>query len=560
MNDRIDFELVRTLLRKQRQERRFIFSKGNFDAVGLLLRLLLVAAFVAIFIVYFGQFAGIYLAIPTNNRADPMQRLYELLSIAYTGILVLMTVSCVTAILRELFLADDIKIFSAMPVGAKTLFVAKLVSIYRGQLLFALVTVLTVNISVLTVMAQGAWLYIMTVAVCLVLPVISIAIASIFALPFYAIRQFLQPRFTLLFITITLFTAGAIVVYSFILTAMKDLMVGVDFSSVFNGHTMSVIKVVVSYLYPCNWISSFLLGHEFVYDTIGIILLVAACAVVSMLIIRRILTRALQARISGDENFMYREQDVATKGSSFGSLMKKEFLVIFRTPAYMFSYFSVAVLMPLMVFFCMDIGASMVRDKIGIDCTLELALFLTLLFSALTNVFCSTNISREGTMFYSVKALPISHTSVVFSKVLFCMIVSVISQMISAVVLFWAGQVTWQIALFVFGIGTVFSFAQICFATRYDFNHAKFSTEDDGEIKESSGTVSTLIVLGMVVSFVIGAVVLIVRLMFVRDASMGYLSYVIASAITVVIAAVSYLYLVCRLKKKYYEFSGGGLF
>ncbi len=564
MKDKIDFRLVKALLRKQRQERRFAFTKGHFDFLGFLLRLVLVGIFVAVFVVFFGKFTGIYLSVKTNSVVNKPIRLYELMTIAYMLILVFMTISCVSAIIRELFLADDIKIFSAMPVGAKSLFVAKLISIYRSQFLVALVTVLTVNVTVAINVPQGIFFYCATAAMCFILPLITIALGAIFALPFYAIRQFMSTRFTLTFIAVTLVMAAAFWVYSILLTAVKDLLLGNDIRYFFNESVMLGIRRCVEYFYPANWIASLVLRRECVQSSVGIVLLLVACIVVAMLIIRNILTRALQSRISGEPNFMFAHRDLSPENYTFFSLIKKEFVQIFRTPAYMFSYFSIAILMPLMVYFCLSVGSSLVTKLIGISCNLELALFLTLLFSALTNVFCSTNISREGHMFYSVKALPVSCGQVFGSKIFFCMIVSVLSQLISAVMLACTGYLTLPVAAFVFGIGVVFSFAQICFATRYDFNHASFSTEDDGEIKESGNTVSAIIVLGMVVSFLIGGVVLVVRLALAlrmdTAVALGNLTYIVVSSITLVVAILCFIYLVLNLKKKYYEFSGGGLF
>ncbi len=563
MRDKIDFSLVGALLRKQRQERRYVFSKGHFDVLGFLLQIALIATFAAFFVVFFGRFIDIYLTIKTHSLPDAPQRLYELLTIAYMLIIVFMTVSGMTAITREMFLADDLKLFSAMPVGAKTLFVAKLISIYRSQFVYSFVALLAVNLTAAIATGQGAWFYCMTVLMIFLLPVITIAFASILALPFYAIRRFLQSRFVLMFIVVTLLTAGAFVLYSFVLGAVKDLLLGDDIRYFFNEGVMNGIRTACQYFFPANWIASFVLKHELVWSITGIVLVTAACAVVAMLIIRSILTRVLQARISGDENFMYPEQDVTPLGSSFTALLRKEFVQIFRTPSYMFSYFSIAVLMPLMVYFCIDVGSSLVKTLVGVNVDLELALFLTLLFSALTNVFCATNISREGPMFYSVKALPVSCERVFLSKIFFCMIVSIISQVISAVVLGATGYVSWGVAAFIFAIGTVFSFAQICFATRYDFNHARFSSEEDGEIKESGSTVSTIIVLGMLFAFLIGGVVLIARILLAlrldEAASFGYLTYIIVSVITVVVAVLSFVYLIANIKKKYYEFSGGGL-
>ena len=137
MKDRLDFSLLRALLRKDRQERAAAFKKGNFNAVGFVFRVLLTLALIAVFVIFFGEFLDIYLKVETNGVQDPSARLYEVLSIVYAAVLIAMIVGAVSQINRALFSADDIRIIAALPVGSKTLFVSKLITIYLGQLAFA---------------------------------------------------------------------------------------------------------------------------------------------------------------------------------------------------------------------------------------------------------------------------------------------------------------------------------------------------------------------------------------------------------------------------------------
>ena len=51
---------------------------------------------------------------------------------------------------------------------------------------------------------------------------------------------------------------------------------------------------------------------------------------------------------------------------------------------------------------------------------------------------------------------------------------------------------------------SLYALAQIVFATRLDLDHPHFAKTDDGEIKESNSTVSTIIAVGLVASFAIG--------------------------------------------------------
>ncbi len=560
MKDRIDFRQVGTLLRKQLQERASAYKKGNFDVFGFLLRWFLVAVFLAVFIVFFGRFTDIYLSVKTAGVLQERTRLYELLSIVYTLILLFLVIGGISQINRRLFDADDIKLLMGMPVGARTIFVAKLISIYFGQLLVSAACVLSVNVTVAIHVPQDWIFYLMTAVFCFLLPLVSLAISALVAMPYHAVKQFLKNRFVLYFILITLLTGALFYVYSVVLGAVRDMLLGDSLRYFFNEQVMSFLQTVTKYLYPGVWIADFLLGQNLLVAGLGLLGVLVVCLVIALVVIRSLMRWVMQSRIAGDVNFIRRKSEIRQQKHPFLALMKKDFLLIFRTPSYTFSYFSVAVVMPLMVYFCMTIGSSIVTKLVGMNCNVEIAILLTFLFGALTNVFCATNISREGEMFLSEKAYPIDYKAVFFSKVLLCLFVTAVSQLISAVLLAATGYIVWWAALFIFLGGVLCSFAQICFATRYDFNHAKFSTEEDGEIKESGNTVSAVIVLGMAVSFLVGGSVLLLRLVFALRPVVGldYLTYLIVGVVSMCAAGLAYYYLIRKLGKKYHEFSGGG--
>lgn len=560
MKDRIDFFLVKSLLKKHLTEYSNGFKKGNFDVVGFIMKLVLVGAFIAIFVIFYGRFAEIYMAIRMNGVADSSARLTELLTITYTVILIFMTVGGVSKISRVIFGADDIKIFAAMPVGAKSLYIAKLIVIYLGQVVFALLTVIPVNATVLLHVPHIRSFALTTALMCILLPLISIAFASLFALPFNAVKRFLKSRFLLNFLIVTLITALLFSLFAVVLTSVKDLLLGDDIKYFFNERVMNALHVLNYSLYPGKWLADFTLGNERFVSGAGIVTLLLLCIILSMVIIRKMMVRVLQSRNAGDENFIRAKHKISRRSGSFSALVKKEFLQIFRTPSYMFSYFSVAVVMPIMVYFCMSVSSSLIVKLIGINCNTELAIFLTFLYGMLTNMFCATNISREGPMFYSVKAMPVSYKSVFFSKVFLCMIVAVLSQAISVAVLYLTKFVSIDVAVFVFASGVLFSFAQVCIATRLDFNHPHFFQDEDGEAKESSSTASAIIIISLLASFITGGAVLFIKMSSaLREFSGEYLTYVIVGAVSVCAAVLSYFYMMYKLDKKYYEFSGGGL-
>lgn len=560
MKERIDFKLVKSLLKKLLIERAYNFKRKNFDAVGFALRLLIVAACLAVFIIFYGRFVDIYASIKTDNALNPRLRVFELLTVVYSVVILFLIVGAVSHINREIFAADDVKIFSAMPVGAKSLFVSKLIVLYAYQFVYASISILAINITTAVHVSQSAVFFVATAFACFVVPFVTIAVASVFALPYHYIKRALSSKFSITFIIITVICAALFALYALVLSGVKELLLGDNLRYFFNEQRMNAISRVVSFMYPARWFANVMTGREVLFSWIGIAVLLAVCLALSIVIIKNILGGAMQSRMAGSARYIKRGKNVSRRASRFNALLKKEFLMIFRTPSYMFSYFSVAVLMPLMVYFCMSIGSSLVVRLVGLNCNTELALFLTLIFGALTNVFCATNISRDGQMFYTIKAMPIGYKSVFFSKILLCLWVTGFSQFASALVLFLTGYTSWYFALFLFAVGTLFSFVNICVATRYDFNHARFSTEDDGEITESRNAVSMLIVLGLAISIAVGVAVFFIRITtMLRGSDMGYLTYLVSGVSALVCAALAYFYFIFGLKQKYYEFQGGGI-
>ena len=562
MKDRIDFRLLGALLRKNRREKTSDFRKGHFNAVGFCMRLLLAGALIAIFVVFFGKFLDMYTAIKTDNALAPTERLYELLSIIYGAILLALVMSGVSRINTSLFASEDMRVIAALPIGANTLYASKIILIYLSQLAVACVTVLPVNITVAAHCEVTAAFYPLTVLACLLLPLISVALSSILALPFHAVTTALKGRFVFNFIVITLITALLLFLYAYVLEVVKELLLGDQMKYFFNEKVMDGIAKVAALIYPANFIANILLGRRLLVSWLSIAAILIVCTLVSLFAIRGLLIGSLQSKISGRSDFVKRPKGHARANSPFAAMLKKEFLLIFRTPSYMFSYFSVAVVVPLLVYFCMSVGSSLALKLIAVDSNLELAIFLTLLFGTLGNMFCSTNISREGILFYSLKAMPLDYRHVVFSKVALCMIVTAVSQILSAVLLATTGYISIANAAFLFVIGALFGFTQVCVATRVDFNHPHFSAEADGEIQESGNTSSSVIVFGILLAFALGGALLLTKMYFslrgLADAY-SYLTYVISASLAALCTAGATAFLLVGLKDKYYRFSGGGL-
>lgn len=152
--------------------------------------------------------------------------------------------------------------------------------------------------------------------------------------------------------------------------------------------------------------------------------------------------------------------------------MRKEFLLVMRTPGYAYMYFTTAAIMPIMAYCSAKITIGVFSNLVGnVDVGFELCTFIAILYSTLTNTFCSTNISRDGYMALTQKTLPYSPAKILGSKMAFCSIVAIASTLITCIVMAATRLESVQEAVVTLFATSMIAFAQIVFATKLDLAH-----------------------------------------------------------------------------------------
>ena len=157
------------------------------------------------------------------------------------------------------------------------------------------------------------------------------------------------------------------------------------------------------------------------------------------------------------------------------------------------------------------------------------------------------------------KTLPIKYSKLVGVKIGLNFIVTILSVGISTIVITKLGYIDLMEGLFVFFVGSVLGLAQICFATRKDLNKPFFPTEEDNTVKESNGNVSTIIVLGMLVSLIIGGVPLAFSVLgaLKEEMSLEGFTYLFAGGLSIISLIGSLLYTFIGMRKKFERLSEG---
>lgn len=476
------------------------------DLTSALLMLLLTGAMVAIFVFVFSRFITTYTQIKINRVPDIAARQYEIMSMGYFVLVVVFVINGVNALCHALFENSDLSILISMPFSSGEIFLSKLTAVYLKQAVLALVCVPTLNFTFLcTTDTLNVYNGIMTFVVALLLPIIPLGIASTVVLPYYYLKRLANSHYIFVFIVMTAGMALFCWLYSYVFRFAQDLISTGKITSLFGDKTMRFILSFTKYDYPANLFANVMLARD-LGKNLGILAaFIVAFAAICLLVVRAIFIKVSHSGLAIHVPHAHTRKVRFVDNSRFGSLLAKEFLLVMRTPNYAYMYFTTAAVMPVMAYYSANISVSMLAGLVGkADVSFEICTFIVILYSTLTNTFCSTNISRDGYMSMTQKILPFSPSYILGSKITFCAIVAEVSVAIACIVFGATGLEKGADAAITFVAASLYALAQIIVATKLDLRHPHFAKNDDGEIKESNSTVSSIIAIGLVASFVVG--------------------------------------------------------
>lgn len=481
-------------------------KKRLSDWAGILLMALLSAVIIAVFVVVFSKFVETYCGIKINRVSDIAARQFEIMSMAYFVLILVFIFSGVSALNHTLFENSDLNILITMPFSSTDIFLSKLTTVYLKQLVFAIACVFSVNFTFfVTTGTLNVYNGLMTVVVAVLLPVIPLAVAAIIALPYHYLKTLVSSNYVLLFAVMTIIMALFCWGYSFVFDVAQNLLASGKITKLFDENVMKGIISFTKYNYPANLFAYLMLGRE-IGKNIGILagILVGAGAICFFLV-RALFIGVTHSDFSVRIPHSRKKNLHFSNSTRFGALMRKEFLLVMRTPGYAYMYFTTAAIMPIMAYCSAKITIGVFSNLVGnVDVGFELCTFIAILYSTLTNTFCSTNISRDGYMSLTQKTLPYSPAKILGSKMAFCSIVAIASTLITCIVMAATRLESVQEAVVTLFATSMIAFAQIVFATKLDLAHPHFAKTDDGEIKEANSTVSAVIAVGLLTSCIIG--------------------------------------------------------
>ena len=479
-------------------------QKKRIDILGGFTSLLFTLAIAGIFGLLIYAIADGYLEIKINKVLDPIARAHELINAVYTIIIVALGIMCLEKMRSTLTRNSDTPIFLRLPVKHGTIFRAKFMALLLWTYVTAFMLIVPVNAIFYFVLGAGTEFLINTAIVYLLLPMASFLLATILILPYMVVIKFLSTRYFLSFVALSVLVVSAFFVYSSVLNVLRGLFETGSIKFLFSSDFVDVLMGAKLYTYPANSLASLLLGMDMQKS-----LIIAGGVAIAALLFAILITGGLYRLV------LYRNRDGRTsrKKFSFGfrrrvtsSLVRKEFITVYREPKYLFSYFTIAFAMPFMVYCCYTLFETLIFNALGRGLEFSLSLIVVLVFGILTNTFCATNITRDGKSALKAKSFPVKASKLLFSKVLFCSIISSISVLGSVAMLYFTVGMTPFNAFIACAIGLVFSFSQILIATRTDLNCAVVGASPEEVARTSDRTIAKVVTVGLFFAVLIGFV------------------------------------------------------
>jgi hypothetical protein len=432
------------LLRREANE----FASGvkgrinkEFDIVGIILSAIIVSAMGVAVIAVFSQFIAKYSAIELYGVADKEGRVFDLLSVTYLVIVVIGSVYGALKINETLAKSSDYELLLHLPLKFSDILMSKLTVIFVKLFVFVNTLVIPCNVTVGIQAGITSTFWLSSVPAYFSLPVFAFLPAVIVALPLRYVTTWIKRSPLAVVVTYTVLIAGAVFLYSKFLLLLRGMFESGSVKFLLNENTVMTMTHLANVAYPASLAANAAIGRKFVLNLLLMLLVCAGALMcvygISYFAFSSAVKHTMSSRGGGHA------KSVMTDGL-LRSLVKKEFVTVFRTPQYAFQYVAVTVTLPLIVFVCTSLFSEFVMRLIGMNFNLEICILIISMLSVVTNSFCAGNISRDGEMFLRLKTTPLSCKKIIFAKVLFCSVTNAFAIFTSCLVMWLVGFVSFS--------------------------------------------------------------------------------------------------------------------
>lgn len=473
------------------------FADVRLNTVGGVLKALFgLIAIAAIYYLYVTIAESIILSFYVYNR----ESLFLKLAMSIIGYV--FAIAGVSSIVKSLFFSGDNELLVRFPVKVMDVFTSKV--LVQGVFTFVYITAILLPLMIVygrVTKAPVSFYGMIPVGIILTwLTVFGVSI--LFAIPFMRIKTLVKDKYILTLIFSTVVIAALFAIYMIVVKELMKFMQtkGVSF---FSDGMMGGIFTASKYFYPFAQISELMEFDNLILSAPIAICVPVLIAVIDFLMVKKYYLKIMLRNLEIEgSSFSKVSNDVVRP--HFGSLLKKDFLEIFRSFNYSFQYLAMSLSAPIMAYFSTDLAVTIGQDKIGAVVAPALAIMVILLFVSILVSFAATTVSREGDTFYMTKLSPVPYNLQILAKFTLYMIVSGSIVILSCLAIFLGGFVDVKTFFIVLAICLMFAVGETCMAIKIDLTKPRFPVGEGKEMTGGSVNVFASLLIGLILAVVGG--------------------------------------------------------
>jgi ABC-2 type transport system permease protein len=475
---------------------------------------------------------------------------------------ILETLVCTAMLIKNLFYKGDNELLLRFPVSGSDILTAKSISVITGNFVIGLALSAPFYVSYGVITSASAGYYLLAFGVFVLTNLTSFFLANVISIPVMGLINLIKNQFLIVLILLIVILAGSFAVYMTLLSTVIEYLQEREVS-LMSAEIVKIIQDVTIRAYPIKWFADIFVGKRPLLGFISTLAIAVLTGVIGMSISHAAYFKIILHGIE-TEKTTFKRKTTSRKRTIFGTILHREFFLIFRSFNYSFQYFAMAAAAPVMVYFCNKMASLLGAQSVGARIVPGLTLLVVAIFITIIVSFASTAISREGGTFYQTKTIPVSYVKQVLAKIVLYDIVATISVALCCAIVYvgFSGAKNGNIVaprdvFSIFIISELLVITLTCISLRADVKTPTFNVSGDGELVTANKNVSLAILLGALVAIGYGLFAMIFSYMPLQIGDKTYLVNGIKSVYNVLfiftgaMAVISVIVLFAKLNKNY---------
>lgn len=443
-------------------------------------------------------------------------------------------------IIKNVYLCTDKQLLSFLPISKLEIYIAKIINCIKKIFLLSLIVSIPIFVAFGLAFASSISYIPYCLIAVLLLPFLPIGVALIIAVPIMYVRIWLKPQNWLSLIISIALTVVGFYVYSKIIFNIADIML-LEYKK--SNILIEVANKFASDKIVSAWLANFVFSSD-VLRNLGLIVLVSIVTPIVGVALGGLTFNDYFKKSTILNTYSRTIKTVTKKRSAFNSYFVKETKEIFRNSNYLFTYFGMAVAMPIMVWICNSFMVEFAVEKLGSQIIFGTTLLVVLVFIAMICSPSAIFISKEGNSLWMLKTSPRGIAIPLFAKSLFAVISSSFALISTLIVLIAFKYTTILEGLMILAIAYVFMLAIISTGLFINLNNSDVSKLN----ATNNGNMMILMTLGFILGVAIGIFAMIESIK--RSLVVAFVGSI---AISILILGISLAMLLPNYKKLYFK-------